>query len=457
MLVAPKTGIAAAGKRGCLTMDENLRFPNRKKKNWDEEPSLGDKLPDAELGEFNSKSSDLEPLPMSNYRIVASASEDTDSEPAEADHLGYASISADADLPIPVDLSTAAEERLPAAQPPVPPPSFHGFRIARIGKLAGNSTMFYVAAGVSLGVLLGAVIALASYFMRVPSGRYDMGPITSTATGLEGHLFIKWNKKLEYRLAVTPSDSDQQARFALEVANSPRPLSIGINLLDSQGFVLCSKEIVLKYNPRNAAASAPSAQDSQAGKTDAAKASGGPSPQETDLARLDAQEAAREQGKDIFRNQIDPDGQVLAINAQGDLPCSAESYENTASWSLSPNFPALDEQDELLARQDEVRPGAEHLPAERPAVPPRKTAAKAPAKLLPFSIEGDDAVVDFDLSRGVIQTRGRKMFLVDKAAAASANSSWQDYPVLIHYRCDQTASCTLTQPGVGVLRARLAN
>jgi hypothetical protein len=76
---------------------------------------------------------------------------------------------------------------------------------------------------------------------------------------------------------------------------------------------------------------------------------------------------------------------------------------------------------------------------------------------LPFSIEGDDAVVDFDLSRGVIQTRGRKMFLVDKASAASANSSWQDYPVLIHYRCDQTASCTLTQPGVGVLRARLAN
>ena len=223
-------------------MDENLRFPNRKKKNWDEEPSLGDKLPDAELEEFNSESGDLEPLPMSNYRIVASASEDSDSEPAEPEHLGYASISADADLPIPIDLSAAAEEQLPAAKPPVPPPSSHGFLVERIRKLAKNSTMFYVAAGVSLGVLLGAVIAVASYFMRVPNGRYDMGPVTSTATGLEGHLFIKWDKKLEYRLAVTPSDSDQQARFALAVANSPRPLSIGINLQDSQGFVLCSKE-----------------------------------------------------------------------------------------------------------------------------------------------------------------------------------------------------------------------
>ena len=402
-------------------MDENLRFPNRKKKNWDEEPSLGDKLPDAELEEFNSESGDLEPLPMSNYRIVASASEDSDSEPAEPEHLGYASISADADLPIPIDLSAAAEEQLPAAKPPVPPPSSHGFLVERIRKLAKNSTMFYVAAGVSLGVLLGAVIAVASYFMRVPNGRYDMGPVTSTATGLEGHLFIKWDKKLEYRLAVTPSDSDQQARFALAVANSPRPLSIGINLQDSQGFVLCSKEIVLKYDARNAAAAAPSAPDSQAGKTDAAKASGGPLPQETDLARLNAQEAAREQGKDIFRNQIGPDGRIVAINAQGDLPCSADSYEKT------------------------------------PAARAKKIAAKAPARLLPFSIEGDDAVVDFDLSRGVIQTRGRKMFLVDKASAATANSSWQDYPVLIHYRCDQTASCTLTQPGVGVLRARLAN
>jgi pyruvate/2-oxoglutarate dehydrogenase complex dihydrolipoamide acyltransferase (E2) component len=438
-------------------MDENLRFPNRKKKNWDEEPSLGDKLPDAELEEFNSESGDLEPLPMSNYRIVASASEDSDSEPAEPEHLGYASISADADLPIPIDLSAAAEEQLPAAKPPVPPPSSHGFLVERIRKLAKNSTMFYVAAGVSLGVLLGAVIAVASYFMRVPNGRYDMGPVTSTATGLEGHLFIKWDKKLEYRLAVTPSDSDQQARFALAVANSPRPLSIGINLQDSQGFVLCSKEIVLKYDARNAAAAAPSAPDSQAGKTDAAKASGGPLPQETDLARLNAQEAAREQGKDIFRNQIGPDGRIMAINAQGDLPCSADSYEKIASWSLSPDFPPLDEQDELLTRKDEAGAGAERLPAETPAARAKKIAAKAPARLLPFSIEGDDAVVDFDLSRGVIQTRGRKMFLVDKASAATANSSWQDYPVLIHYRCDQTASCTLTQPGVGVLRARLAN
>jgi hypothetical protein len=80
---------------------------------------------------------------------------------------------------------------------------------------------------------------------------------------------------------------------------------------------------------------------------------------------------------------------------------------------------------------------------------------KAAIQLLPFTVEGDDAIVDFDAAQGVIATRGRKTFFLDKAAGAAADSAWQDYPVNIHYRCDQSSNCTLTHSGLGGLRARM--
>jgi hypothetical protein len=409
-------------------MDEDARFPNRKRKNWDE-PSLGDKLPDAELPEFNSESREAGPLPTSGYHILGSASENPGDQAAEGnlyDPLSAIPDAAEEDL---IDVSAAAEEQKPAAEPSIPRPRFHGFRIERIRNLAKNPTAVYVAAGVCMGVMLGVVVAISSYLMAGPTGRYDLGPASSSATGLTGNLKIQWDKKLEYRLTIKPGDPDQQAGFALAVANSPRPLSIEIHLQDSGGFVLCSKQIVLKYDAGNGAAPAGSAALPLAGKTDA--------------------------GKDIFQNQIGPDGQIAAINSQGDLSCSAEAYEKAANWSFSTNYPSLAEQDEWLKRQQEMEANAERLSAEKPAARAKRMAPKAAARLLPFSIEGDDAIVDFDTSRGVIQTRGRKTFLVDKATAAGADPSWQDYPVSIHYRCDQSSSCTLMHSGAGSLRASL--
>jgi hypothetical protein len=267
-------------------------------------------------------------------------------------------------------------------------------------------------------------------------------------------LFTKWDKKLQYRLTIEPAEQEQQAGFALAVANSPHPLSIAIQLQDDKGFMLCSKEILLKFDARNAAALAASTPGSQANKTDVGTILNEQLEQGVDLARLEAQEPARELGKDIFQNQIGQDGQITAIYAQGEIPCSAKAYENTFSWSFSSDFPSLAEQDELLKREKETKVNTARLAAVQ-LTAPRKRMPKPAIKLSPFSLEGDDAIVELDTSRGFIETSGRKIFFFDKTGGQGTDSKWQEYPVSIHYKCDRISNCTLTHSGLGVLRAKL--
>ena len=169
--------------------------------------------------------------------------------------------------------------------------------------------------------------------------------------------------------------------------------------------------------------------------------------QATDLAKLDAQEAAREKGQDLFQNQTGPDGVISAIAAQGEIPCSKSAYQKAMQWSFTPNFPSLAEQDGLLKSQQEVL-----TPLPPPPAAHKKKETLPP---LPYTIEGDDAIVEFNSSSGVIETRGRKLFLIDKAAAEVANEAWQDYPVSIHFHCDRTSNCTLMHSGLGALHVRM--
>jgi hypothetical protein len=432
-------------------MDEDARFPNRKKKNW-EHSLLGDKIPEAELQEFINESTPAEPLPTSGYHVVGSA-EESDGDQLAMAALHDASSAATEGQPL-IDVNAVAEEQIPAAQPPIAHPPARMTRMGRMRKFVGSPVRIYASLVVGLGILLGLIFAVTSHFMSNPNGRYDLGTVTSSAAGLEGRLFIQWDKNLKYRLAIKPNDRDQQAEFALAVAHPPRPLSIEIQLKDMEGFVLCSKIIVLKYDARSAAA--------PAGNADSGKTFSGQVGQGVDPAQAEAQEAAREHGKDVFQGQVDPDGKIVAINSQGDLSCTAEAYEKAENWSFltgslsqaEPAFPSLSEQQAWLKHEEEMEAEAQS-PSPAEAATHKRAAAKAAAKLLPFSIEGDDAIVDFDISHGIIQTRGHKTFLVDKAIAAGADPGWQDFPVSIHYRCDQSSSCTLMHSGTGVLRARM--
>ena len=414
-------------------MYEDPRFPNRKNREPDPSP-LGNPLAEASHYDPDSEIADSENLPVSDYHVIES-----DSEPPAEKHAApvmHPHITAPADKARETLAGDTLLSRLPLSK----------VWIKRIQEFAQNPTRVYAVAGVGLGIFFG-VFAVVFWQMNHVEGRYDLGSVISSAPGLKGHLWIEWDKKVAYRLTIEPSDPDYKAGFAHAVARPPRPLSIQIHLQDFQGFVLCSREIVLRYDARNAEAQAASTPDSQGEKTDAAIQPA----QILDFAKLGAQEAARERDHEVFQNQIGPDGQIAAIGAHGELPCSKRAYERTANWSFTPDFPSLAEQDQSLKRPQELQTGAAR--PSSPALAARKK--KAAIQLLPYTIEGDDAIIDFDAAQGIIATRGQKTFFIDKAAGAAADSAWQDYPMSIHYRCDQSSNCTLTHSGLGGLRVRM--
>jgi hypothetical protein len=418
--------------------DEDPRFPNRKKREPDPLP-LGSRLADASHQDPNGEIAEGEKLPVSSYSVI-----DTDPEaPAKKPAAPV--------LPPPIAAPAEAHQQTPASETFLSRLPLSAVWIERIQRFAQNPTRVYAAAGVGLGVLFGVVFAVVFWHLNHAEGPYDLGSLTSSAAGLKGHLWIEWDKKVTYRLKIEPSDPDQKAGFAHAVARSPRPLSIQVSLEDYQGFTLCTREIVLKYDARNAGSLAPSTPDSKELKTDTVNLPADHPGQTIDFAQLDAQEAARERDQDVFQNQIGPDGQITGLNARGEIPCSKSDYEKTANWSFTPDFPSVSEQDQWLKRQRELPAGAARASSAAPAARKKKGAIP----LLSFTIEGDDAIVDFDAAQGVIATRGRKTFFLDKAAGAAADSAWQDYPVSIHYRCDQSSNCTLTHSGLGGLRVRM--
>jgi hypothetical protein len=373
--------------------------------------------------------------PPNTYRVIEPATELPNGQPVEPE-------------PIIFPVAPPVEEAKPA-KAPISLPFLNEAWKERLRKFAENPVRVYAAAGIGLGIFFGVILGVFVWNSS-PEGRYDLGAARSSAAGLKGHLFVEWDKKLKYRLTIEPEDGDRQAGFALAVASSPRPLAVSIHLQDSQGFVLCSRDVLLKWNARGAEALSATAPDSAAVKPDAAVAPASPPAQTTDFAKQDAQEAARERGQDLFQNQTGADGMIAGLGAQGEISCSKSAYEKAMLWSFTPDFPSLAEQDALLKRQQELL-----APPPPPPPPPAAHKKKATLKPLPYAVEGDDAIVEFDPSFGVIETRGRKLFLIDKAAAAAANSAWQDFPVSIHYHCDAMSDCTLLHSGLGALRVKM--
>lgn len=378
-----------------------------------------------------------EEQPRLGYKVIAPEPKNPDDELAQ-EALLY-----------PFRAETEAKAQEAAAEAPIQRPSFRAVWVERLRKFAESPTRVYAAAGVGFGVLIGVVLAVVLWSTGSPDGRYDLGWVTSEASGLKGHLFVEWDKQLDYRLRIEPADALRQAGFALAVAHSPSPLSVQIHLLNPEGFVLCSREIALKYDARDAVGAAANLPANEARRMMEDTARNAELTEAGDELAA-AQQAERELGKDVFQNQVDADGQIAAVQAQGPIPCSAKAYEHAVSWSFSTDFPSLATQDELLVRQREARAEAERLSAGAHG----RKAPKSAIKLLPFSIEGDDAIVTFDPARGIIQTRGGKTFN-SYQTTASADSAWQDYPVSIHYKCDRSSSCTLMHAGLGALRARL--
>ena len=332
--------------------------------------------------------------------------------------------------------------------------------VEKLGKLASSQTKMYAAVGVGLGLLVGLIAAVVFLHPGGSGGATDMGTVNSNEYGLKGSLTAEWKDKLEYHLTVEPSAPEQRAGFLADVTTSPRPLSIGIQMKDPFGAVLCGDTILLKYDPRNAPSMAVADPGPKATKAEQANAARNQIAQGINLARLEGQELDREHGKTLFQEDVAPDGQVTSISAQGVLPCTKKQFDSTASWGLTTDFPIVvqpvksanaDGQggdsngDDAAAKKAEAKKALEAGKGKRRPAPPEP----------PIYIEGDDAIMFVDAPNGIIETREGKTLTLDKADPMLNALKGQDFPIPIHYRCDQTGNCTVAGVNTGVHHARL--
>jgi hypothetical protein len=314
----------------------------------------------------------------------------------------------------------------------------------------------FASAAVALGLMVGVVFAMVSSHPAGRGGPHDLPPLISATDGLKGVLTLSWNGKLEYRLVVEPSDPGQQDEFSLAASNPPRPLSINIQLKDSAGSVLCNKDVLLKFDPSQAATFAPAGTGVRL-----VRASAGRKAQATDIAASEALEVQREQGQDMFQNDTGRYEQIEDISVLGQMPCTMQAYQRTASWSFSPDFLILDEQAALLKRHAELQeaantPQPDSSTDNQASNTRRKARRKQPEEFKAFAIEGDDELVAFDSSKGLVETNA-KTFIIVKASGDGNTTKWSDMPANVHYKCDMNAACTLTRSGAVLLYARLSH
>jgi hypothetical protein len=300
--------------------------------------------------------------------------------------------------------------------------------------------------------------------IAVPDVR-DLGSFSTGPEGLTGHLMATWSDKLSYRLEIGPSDPALSDAFAYTVTGSHEPLPVSVDLRNSSGQSNCNQQIAVE-NESNAGVSKTAADASRPTPT---------APEGT------------------FQNVLGKNGKVGSISAHGVMPCTKQAFDSVAAWSFVAQFPDLREQAALLQRRAAERVVAKAVPQAHPIVKepeqhpliaslPKPTpsapgsvdlpSAPAPASVtqpmppqvaetatapqpFQFAVEGDDEIVDVDASQRSIQTTAGKTFLVREQLAAADGDGVLDELANIHYRCDQSASCTLSLSDATVLHATL--
>lgn len=328
-----------------------------------------------------------------------------------------------------------------------------------IQKLTKSKTGVYGAVSVVMGLLAGLIVAVLVLHPKIPSAAADMGPVNAIQYGLMGHLTVNWKDKLEYQVTIEPSDASAAAAFAANVYSSPKPLSIDLQAKDPFGAVLCSDTVLLRFDPRNAQGGAVADAGSNPPHVQKGLADRNQLTRELTIARLEAQELEREKGKSVFHNDTGKDGQLTSISAEGVLPCTKQQFEKFAAWGFTSTFPivnapqknAAGDSDEQREETAESRRGSASANAAAKNQAKRKQAPMLP----PIYVEGDDAIVWVDAANGAIETRGGKVLLMDKADALASPLKGWDYPIPIHYRCDQEGNCTFAGVGTGTHHARL--
>lgn len=287
----------------------------------------------------------------------------------------------------------------------------------------------------------------------------DMGPGIVAVSGLRGHLNTRWEGsaktgRLAYQMHIEPMEDRWQAGFSRVVLKAPVPIYVNVRLLDATGYALCGKQIEFRFDPQNGevpAVTAPLVGSNGKKLTLAEREAAVQAARQSEIAQMQAAEAQRERGRDIFQDQLGNDGLAMAVNVQGSLPCSPDQFRQANYWDFNTNFPTLDEQADLLDPKAAARRAKEAELATHP---------RGPRKLpLPgFVMQGDDRITGYDSARGMLWAQQGETFQIDRRLGQATATAWANNNSLIHYRCDQHASCALTAAGgTAVLHARLSN
>ncbi len=270
-----------------------------------------------------------------------------------------------------------------------------------------------------------------------PNDTDDLGQGVLNSSGLRGHLVTRWqDKKTQYQLKIEPIDPRANGGFALVTGSPTQPISINVRVLDSSGFALCGKEILLPFDPART-------QENPRLPKNKAEADKILAQRLADTQRMQAQEQARESGRDVFQTIAGSDGNIEALWAQGTLPCSPDQYRKFDYWDLSSNFPSLAEQQDLL----DNKKGKEKLAlAELRAYAQRKAAAaKKPAS--EFYIEGTERITAYEPARTLLSAGPGRSFFIDRKSDQATVAQWAADSSLIQYKCDQHAVCALRHAG----------
>lgn len=313
-------------------------------------------------------------------------------------------------------------------------------------------TRMYVVLAAGLGVLASlAVVAFVLTPRRSADNSYDMGTVTSTTTGLKGRLITDWTNRLKYKLTIEPSDSGQLDAFITAINNPPQPLSVTLQLRDVSGTVLCDTPILLRYDPlKNAPEfvpgdSSPPAPTTRDAAIEEAIRNQAQIDQSLTNARMVSQELAREHGNEVFQTVTGKDGQIASLAAQGTMPCTKKQYESAASWAFTTNFPSIllptgpggyDSDLASFGTTGKNAGGSDSSGGQSGKQRGRRTTSH-------FAVEQDDELVSYHASTGLAETREGKTFLVEKRDMVASSLKGVEFPIPIHYRCDQFGACAL--------------
>ncbi len=298
---------------------------------------------------------------------------------------------------------------------------------------------------VALAALMGCAGFLAVTQLgaksKNPGDADDLGQGILNGSGLRGHLVTRWqDKKAQYQLKIEPVDPRGADGFALVTGSPTQPISINVRVLDSSGFALCGKEILLPFDPAKALSN-PTLPKNKA-EADAILAQ-----RAADTQRMRADEQHRESGRDVFQPIAGSNGKIEALWAEGTLPCSPDQYKKFDYWDMTSGFPTLAEQQDLLD-QKKVKKQELDLAEIRAFEEKHKAAAKKPTSA--FYIEGTEQITAYEPSRGLLSAGAGRSFFVDHKSEPVV-AEWAADSALIQYRCDQRALCTIRRAGSSVV------